>query len=395
MGTRTAQLLGGLGRALITLGVLVVLFAAFQLWGTSLTEQQAQGSLADDFEERREAVLEVATPDSPVAAGPSPTPTPTSTPAGDADPAGNPGGDPGGAPAPTTVAPAAQPVVAPELADELIPDLGETVGRIEIPAIGVDKYVVEGVRRSDLRQGPGHYPETPLPGQAGNAAIAGHRTTYGAPFGELDKLVPGDEIIVETLQGRFHYEVMGHPGPDGTTVGHHIVDPYDGVVVLDDHGDDRLTLTACHPRYSARQRIVVTARLVSPPAPVALPTPAAASTGGSGVGGPDPADGTGNPADGTTTASGAGDSTGADTDAGLLADADAEGNIALDASLGWNTGHLPATLAWAAITAAAALAVVVLGRVWRRWPARLLGAPFVLFALFVTFGYLDRMMPAL
>ena len=87
-----------------------------------------------------------------------------------------------------------------------------------IPAIGVDKIVVEGVSLADLKKGPGHYPETPLPGQEGNAAIAGHRTTYGAPFNRLDELEPGDEITVTTVQGEFTYEVtetadrVAHPG---------------------------------------------------------------------------------------------------------------------------------------------------------------------------------------
>ena len=78
-----------------------------------------------------------------------------------------------------------------------------------IPKIGVDKIVVEGVGRNDLRKGPGHYPDTPMPGQPGNAAIAGHRTTYGAPFNRIDELEPGDEILVTTLQGPFTYEVTG------------------------------------------------------------------------------------------------------------------------------------------------------------------------------------------
>ena len=122
------------------------------------------------------------------------------------------------------------------------------MARIRIPDIGVDKIVVEGVQVSDLKRGPGHYPDTPLPGQPGNAAIAGHRTTYGAPFNRLDELEPGDEILVTTAQGAFRYEVQRQL----------IVSP-DQVEVLDDFGDDRLTLTACHPKYSARQRIVVVA----------------------------------------------------------------------------------------------------------------------------------------
>ena len=123
-------------------------------------------------------------------------------------------------------------------------------------ALGVDKTVVEGVGLDQLKRGPGHYPETPLPGQRGNASIAGHRTTYGAPFHNLDKLAKGDRIEVTTVQGTFVYEVA-----DTKIVGIHDVD------VLGDKGDNRLTLTACHPKYSAKQRIIVAAVLKGTPRP--------------------------------------------------------------------------------------------------------------------------------
>ncbi len=144
-------------------------------------------------------------------------------------------------------------------------DQGTAIARMQIPAIGVDKTVVEGVRVGDLRKGPGHYPTTPLPGQAGNASIAGHRTTYGAPFGEIDKLVPGDQILVTTIQGEFIYEVV----TQGEGHGHFIVAPHQVEVLDQDFSEDpnRLTLTACHPKGSARQRIIVVAALVGDPAP--------------------------------------------------------------------------------------------------------------------------------
>ena len=87
------------------------------------------------------------------------------------------------------------------------PAEGDAIAHLRIPAIGVDKIVVEGVQVADLKRGPGHYPDSPLPGQPGNAAIAGHRTTYGAPFNRLDELEQGDEILVTTVQGAFRYEV--------------------------------------------------------------------------------------------------------------------------------------------------------------------------------------------
>ena len=100
---------------------------------------------------------------------------------------------------------------------------------------------------------------TPLPGQKGNAAIAGHRTTYGAPFNRIDELEPGDEILIDAPYGQFRYEVRA------TT----IVSPSAGEV-LEDKGDNRLTLTSCNPKYSARQRIVVTAVRIQTTAPSAL-----------------------------------------------------------------------------------------------------------------------------
>ena len=128
---------------------------------------------------------------------------------------------------------------------------GDSIARIEISSIGVDEYVVEGTDLESLRKGPGHYPETPLPGQLGNASIAGHRTTYGAPFRHLDALRRGDPITLRLPYGTFRYAVEGL----------RIVYPKD-VGVLRRVGHDRLVLSACHPLFSAARRIVVLARLV-------------------------------------------------------------------------------------------------------------------------------------
>jgi sortase A len=128
---------------------------------------------------------------------------------------------------------------------------GDAIGRIDIPAIGVREYVVEGTDRANLRKGPGHYPETPLPGERGTAAIAGHRTTYGAPFREIDKLGRGRLITVDLPYGRYAYRVERTK----------IVDDSD-LSVLRTVPHDRLVLSACHPLYSAAQRIIVLARLV-------------------------------------------------------------------------------------------------------------------------------------
>jgi sortase A len=127
---------------------------------------------------------------------------------------------------------------------------GDAIGKITIPAIGVSNYVVQGTDTASLRKGPGHYPSTPLPGQRGTAAVAGHRTTYGAPFRHLDRLEPRDRIVMDMPYGRFVYSVQRLK----------IVDDQD-LSVLRKKSYDRLVLSACHPLYSAAQRIIAFARL--------------------------------------------------------------------------------------------------------------------------------------
>jgi LPXTG-site transpeptidase (sortase) family protein len=124
----------------------------------------------------------------------------------------------------------------------------EVFGYLEISSINLKQYVVSGTSESLLELGPGHYANTPLPGMGGNVGIAGHRTTYGAPFSELDQLQIGDELILTVDSNKYHYSV------DEVTV----VEAVGGEYVLYNRGDDRLTLTTCHPRYSAKQRLVVT-----------------------------------------------------------------------------------------------------------------------------------------
>lgn len=128
---------------------------------------------------------------------------------------------------------------------------GDPIGRIRIPEIAVSQVIVEGTGGDDLRKGPGHYPRTALPGMAGTVAIAGHRTTYGAPFGDIDELESGDQVTVETPYGRFAYRVERS----------RIVPPT-AVEVVRNVGYERLVLSACHPKFSAKKRIVVFARLV-------------------------------------------------------------------------------------------------------------------------------------
>jgi sortase A len=136
---------------------------------------------------------------------------------------------------------------------------GDALTRIVIPAIDVNTVVVEGTGASALRAGAGHYPNTPLPGEEGNVAIAGHRTTYGKPFANLDHLKPGDDVIFETPIGRHVYRVSRDP----------FVVPNTQWDVISQTPGHTLTLTTCHPKGSAKQRLVVKAELLT-----TNPTPA-------------------------------------------------------------------------------------------------------------------------
>ncbi len=130
-------------------------------------------------------------------------------------------------------------------------DTGHAIGTIRIPRIGAKYAVVQGTDTASLRKGPGHYPDTSFPGQGGTVAIAGHRTTYLAPFNQVDKLKRGDAIVLDMPYGKFTYLV------DKTK----IVDPSDLSVVDRVPGPEQLVLSACHPLYSASHRIIVFARL--------------------------------------------------------------------------------------------------------------------------------------
>ncbi|MEA2902148.1 MAG: sortase [Actinomycetota bacterium] len=281
----------GTGKTLIACGVLILLFVAYQLWGTGLHEARAQDALKDEF-----ATVATTIP----AATDVPSP-------------------------PTTVAPL----------------VGDAIAHIVIPKANVDKIVVEGVGVEDLKKGPGHYPGTPMPGEPGNAAIAGHRTTYGAPFYDLSDLAAGDEIMVTTRVGEFRYQV------DNLQV----VSP-EAVEVLNPTEDNRLTLTTCNPRYSASERLIVSAKLVTAPV-----TP------------PPPPEGTVEPP--TQLA--------ADGLAGLSGDSAARG---------------PA-VGWGILCAAIWLATWWLSRLWDRWwMAYLVGTPIFLGALFVFFENFARLLPS-
>jgi sortase A len=128
---------------------------------------------------------------------------------------------------------------------------GEPIGKILIPRIDLDAVVVQGTDTASLQKGPGHYPDTALPGQGKTIGVAGHRTTYLAPFRHIDQIEPGDEVVIEAPYGDFAYGVTKTE----------IVDPED-VDIVDDVGFERLVLTACHPLYSTAERYAIFARLV-------------------------------------------------------------------------------------------------------------------------------------
>jgi sortase A len=295
----------GTGKTLIAAGVLILLFVANQLWGTGIAHDRDQRKLRSKF------AAELAAPTT-VAAASSPPTT-----------------------APGPLAPAEP--VCPECA-----------AVINIPKIGLDEVVVEGVGVEELKQGVGHYPDTKLPGEKGNAALAGHRTTYGHPFNRIDELGAGDEITITTRAGTFRYEWMEKQ----------VVTP-ETVSVLADTPDDRLTLTTCNPKYSAAERLIVVAKLMSPP----IAPPAAAST-----------------TDTTTPAP---------SRSHELAAGEAPAGLS-----GAVSANRPA-IAWGIVAASVWLAAWAVGR-WsgRRWTAYLVAAPVFLVVLFMFFENFARLLPA-
>ena len=304
-----------MGRTCITAGVLILLFVVYQLWGTGIRESQAQDRLERQFNDK----LAQADGGDSAIVGSSSSNSSTSSDSGSATTETLPV---------TTAAPQAAP---PE---------GEALGKIEIPKIGLTAFIIEGVSDSDLHNGPGHYPATPLPGQKGNAAIAGHRTTYGAPFASIDELAPGDSIKITTLQGTFTYAVTRQDDGSG-----HIIVPPSATEVLDEvPGKNLLTLTACHPKYSASKRIIVFAELQGEPKAASPRAPDA----------PQPE---------------------------------------LQGLSGKRAPKLPAIM-FGLLCAAIWIAAWRLGKLWRKWPTYFIGFPFFLVALFFFFENFSRLLPS-
>ena len=136
-------------------------------------------------------------------------------------------------------------------------------GRLEIPAIDVDVLFVEGVSQEALEGGPGRYPETALPGHLGNSAIAGHRTTHGAPFLQLDALQPGDEILITTSEGTFTYEMRETLTVEPSAF--EVVGPTFWSNRWAQGPTSTLTLTTENPKFSSAERMVVGAELIGEP----------------------------------------------------------------------------------------------------------------------------------
>ena len=233
------------GFVLISSGVLLFLFAIYQLFGTALITAQAQSSLENDLDTVTEELasdefiqntfmkLETVTISEDVERTETVETEVSSSPFDDFT---------------------AEEISA--LGNIVYKPQGEAIAQIVAPVMGLDSIVVSGTAVSDLRKGPGHYTDSAALCSTGNAAIAGHRTTYGSPFGDIANLKFGDEIRVNTPYGNCIYTVTER----------FIVEPSDTWVVKD-QGDNRLTLTSCHPKYSAAQRYIVVAELTQTDVP--------------------------------------------------------------------------------------------------------------------------------
>ncbi len=202
-GPRGAKALRETGRILISLGVLTLLFAGYQNWITDTTQHHSQTAL------QREVTKVITGKPVTSVVGPN-TPLPTTK-------------DPG---------------------------VGHWLGVMSIPTISLSQVIVDGTSKSQLQLGPGHYIGTAMPGEAGNVGIAGHRTTWGRPFRNLDKLRKGDHIFITTPRASIMYRVVWIK----------IVSPSDTSVVAPTTTPS-LTLTTCNPPYSAASRLVVRAEL--------------------------------------------------------------------------------------------------------------------------------------
>ncbi|CAB4722827.1 unannotated protein [freshwater metagenome] len=367
---------GGFGRILLVIGVLMFGFVAYQLWGTGIEYRQHQSTLAKEFAERQAELL-----------GSNET-SPDSTSPDSTDPADATG---------TLVSPTTFPGTKNKKRWPK-PAPGDVIAIIAIPKVHKRVYAVAGVDSNDLKQGLGHYPKTPLPGQLGNSAFAGHRTTFGAPLFDIDKLSIGDEIVVDTITNqRYVYLVSSSPRVVAANAG--------SVVETTNRTVATLTLTSCHPKYSAKERIVVVATLdpsrsgvVEPPFvdPAPSTTVAPATTGSSGTS-------TSVAGSSTTTVATTTTTTVGDTvptvgpDAGNPSDGFPLAEDAPQLSRGWMTDSAAwwHVIGWGLLNAGVVAAGWLLARRARRWWLGLAvaAAPFLL-VLYFVYQNVNRLLPA-
>ncbi|SOE03030.1 class E sortase [Blastococcus haudaquaticus] len=234
-GDPVGSFMRGLGELMVTAGAIVLLFVVYELYVTDVISERTQDTLSRELRE-----------------------------------------DWGRQPA--AAAPPAEPPDVP---------VGEAFAFLHIPRLGEDfpRAVVQGTGQAELAGGPGHYVDTAMPGQPGNMAVAGHRVGKGSPFLDLDLLRPGDPIVVETAVAWYEYRLLGDRATGDLSVavdgvpGRRIVDPTQIGVIAPVPGQpgvaptaSYLTLTTCHPKYSAEERLIVHAVLAGAPvARAALP----------------------------------------------------------------------------------------------------------------------------
>ncbi len=243
---RGSTVLTAAGELLVTLGAVALLFAGYLVVGTGWAAARDQEAAAEELAARWAAPPAAASAAAPGTSPPDPSPPDPSAP----DPTASP--DPPAAPPPAA---------------------GEPVLRLEVPRFGRAFTVLEGADAAVLARGPGRYPGSPEPGEPGNLALAGHRTTRGAPFDAADALRPCDPLVLQTRDAWWIHRVLPC-GPDlpadyARVPGVRVVAPDDRGVLAPVPGRPGaaptaalLTLTTCHPRFSARERLVVHAVLV-------------------------------------------------------------------------------------------------------------------------------------
>jgi sortase A len=218
MNRKTAHVVGFIGKTFITTGLLLLGLVVYQLWGTGIETRRTQSALRQEF---NRIITQTVTPRT-------------------------------------------------DGTSAFLP-VADALALIEIPSINIAKIIVEGITPKDLRRGPGHFPKTPMPGEIGNSAIAGHRTSYDAPFGNLNTVSLDDIIYVTTPKGKFAYTVkeVSVVAPDKTSV------------LANTPKVATLTLVTCHPRFSTSQRLIVRAELSSttpPTTPTSTPTSTTTTT---------------------------------------------------------------------------------------------------------------------